>query len=98
MRALARCVRQVDALRLYQRFRQRLADEFGLEPSPALRALEGHILAQAPQLAPAEPPAPSSSTAGNVAPAITTFVGRDDDVADLVGLLERARVVTLVGV
>jgi DNA-binding SARP family transcriptional activator len=35
MRALARCGRQVDALRLYQRFRQRLADELGLEPSAA---------------------------------------------------------------
>lgn len=102
MRALARCGRQVDALRLYQRFRERLADELGLEPSASLRELEGHILTQAPHvaphLAPAEPPAPSPRAEGNLAPAITTFVGREDDVAGLVGLLERARVVTLVGV
>ncbi len=98
MRALARCGRQVDALRLYQRFRERLADELGLEPSASLRDLEGHILAQAPDVAPAEPPAPPPPAEGNLAPAITTFVGREDDVAGLVGLLTRARVVTLVGV
>src|ERR671932_229100 len=90
----ARCGRQVDALRLYQRFRQRLADELGLEPSAALRELEGDILTQAPHVA----PAPSPPTEGNLAPAITTFVGREHDVAGLVGLLERARVVSLVGV
>lgn len=98
MRALARCGRQVDALRLYQRFRERLADELGLEPSASLRDLEGHILTQAPHVVPAEPPAPSPPTEGNLAPPITTFVGREDDVAGLVGLLSGARVVTLVGV
>src|SRR5687768_15333755 len=98
MQALARRGRQVDALRLYQRFRERLADELGLEPSPSLRDLEGQILTQAPQLAPAELPAPSAPNEGNLAPAITTFVGREDDVAGLVDLLTRARVVTLVGV
>jgi predicted ATPase/DNA-binding SARP family transcriptional activator len=98
MRALARCGRQVEALRLYQRFRERLADELGLEPSASLRDLEGHILAQDSHVAPAEPPAHSPPTEGNLAPAITTFVGREDDVAGLVGLLTRARVVTLVGV
>jgi predicted ATPase/DNA-binding SARP family transcriptional activator len=98
MRALASCGRQVDALRLYQRFRERLTDECGLEPSASLRELEGHILAQAAHVAPAEPLAPSPPTEGNLAPAITTFVGREDEVAGLVGLLARARVVTLVGV
>jgi predicted ATPase/DNA-binding SARP family transcriptional activator len=98
MRALARCGRQVDALRLYQRFRERLADELGLEPSAFLRDLEGDILTQAPHVAAAETVAPSPPTEGNLAPAITTFVGREDDVAGLVDLLTRARVVTLVGV
>ena len=98
MRALARCGRQVDALRLYQRFRERLADELGLEPSAALRDLEGQILTQAPHVTLGESLAASRHTEGNIAPPITTFVGREDDVAGLVGLLERARVVTLVGV
>ena len=98
MRAFARGGRQVDALRLYQRYRERLADELGLEPSPSLRELEAQILAQAPHLAPEEPAASSPPTEGNLAPAITTFVGREDDVAGLAELLTRARVVTLVGV
>ncbi len=98
MRALARCGRQVDALRLYQRFRERLADELGLEPSASLRELEGHILTQAPHVAPGEPAVLTPPTEGNLLPAITTFVGREDDVAGLVDLLGRARVVTLVGV
>lgn len=98
MRALARCGRQVDALRLYQRFRERLGDELGLEPSASLRDLEGQILTQSPHVAPAEPVAPSPPTEGNLAPPITTFVGREDDVAGLVSLLTRARVVTLAGV
>jgi len=46
----------------------------------SLRDLEGHILTQAPHMA----SAPSSSIEGNLAPAITTFVGREDDVAALV--------------
>jgi len=98
MLALARDGRQVEALRVYQRYRERLADELGLEPSASLRELEGQILAQAPHVAAAAPAASSGPTEGNLAPAITTFVGREDDVAGLVELLTRARVVTLVGV
>ena len=97
MRALARGGRQVDALRLYQRFRQRLADELGLEPSASLRDMEGQILTHAPDVAPAEFPA-SPQAMGNLAPAITRFVGREDDLAGLADLLTRARVTTLVGV
>jgi predicted ATPase/DNA-binding SARP family transcriptional activator len=98
MRALARGGRQVDALRLYQRFRERLADELGLEPSASLRELEGQILAHAPDVTPAEPVSTPPPIDGNLVPAITTFVGREHDVAGLVDLLTRARIVTLVGV
>jgi DNA-binding SARP family transcriptional activator len=44
MLALHRSGRTVDALRTYRRTRQRLLDEFGLEPSLRLRALEMEIL------------------------------------------------------
>ncbi len=44
MRALSTAGRGTDALRSYERFRARLADELGLEPSPELRALEASIL------------------------------------------------------
>ncbi|HEV2069922.1 MAG TPA: BTAD domain-containing putative transcriptional regulator [Acidimicrobiales bacterium] len=98
MRALAACGRQVDALRLYQRYRERLVDELGIEPSAGLRDLEGDILRQAPHPGPVMPPTPSPPGEGNLVPAVTPLVGREGDVAELVALLGRARVVTLVGV
>ncbi len=98
MRALAACGRQVDALRLYQSYRERLVDEIGIEPSAGLRDLEGEILRQAPPLDPVRPPGFSPRGEGNVVPALTALVGREGDVAELVALLGRARVLTLVGV
>ena len=51
MLALYRCGRQSEALAAYRRTRSRLADEFGLDPSPELRELERQILNQHPDLA-----------------------------------------------
>ena len=53
MVALYRSGRQADALRAYQELRRTLADELGIDPSPALRELEGQILRQ--ELAGPEP-------------------------------------------
>jgi predicted ATPase len=39
----------------------------------------------------------SRRLAGNLDVPLTSFVGRDDDVRDVVGLLDRARLVTLAG-
>ena len=60
MLALYRCGRQVEALRVYRELRRLLAEEVGLEPGPALSALETAILQQSPQLEwrPAAPPEP----------------------------------------
>ena len=58
MLALYRAGRQAEALAAYQEARRALADELGIEPSPALRDLERRILQQDPTLdPPAEPPA-----------------------------------------
>jgi DNA-binding SARP family transcriptional activator len=46
MLALYRSGRQADALEVYRRTRERLVEEFGLEPTAALRDLERTILAQ----------------------------------------------------
>ena len=46
MIALYRSGRQADALRAYQELRRTLADDLGIDPSPALRELEGRILRQ----------------------------------------------------
>jgi DNA-binding SARP family transcriptional activator len=55
MVALYRMGRQAEALRAYQQLRRVLGEELGLEPTPALRALEGQILAQNPELGGTQP-------------------------------------------
>lgn len=52
MLALYRSGRQADALTAYQRLRHTLGEELGIDPSPALRDLEGAILRQDPTLDP----------------------------------------------
>jgi predicted ATPase/DNA-binding SARP family transcriptional activator len=60
MLALYRSGRQAEASDLYQRTRQRLVDELGMEPGPDLQLLLKRILQQDPGLAaaPSAPPAP----------------------------------------
>lgn len=67
MVALYRSGRQADALSAYHEGRDLLADELGIDPSPALRELEKRILCQDPALdwqptVPASPPEPVGTT------------------------------------
>jgi predicted ATPase/DNA-binding SARP family transcriptional activator len=50
MTALYRAGRQADALEVYQRMRVQLSETLGLEPGPALKALQAQILAQGEEL------------------------------------------------
>ncbi len=54
--SLYRSGRQAEALRAYTAIRDRLVDELGIDPGPALRELQARILAQDPSLAAARPP------------------------------------------
>ncbi|HSK25540.1 MAG TPA: BTAD domain-containing putative transcriptional regulator, partial [Jiangellales bacterium] len=71
VRALYRSGRQADALEVYQDFRRTLADELGLDPSPAFRELQAQVLGRSPLLdvpAPAPPrevPVASPGPAGD---------------------------------
>ncbi|MGH9010783.1 MAG: BTAD domain-containing putative transcriptional regulator, partial [Acidimicrobiia bacterium] len=63
MLALYRLGRQADALAAFQALRSCLAEELGLEPTPALVALERQILLQDPELV---PPSDQGALAGTL--------------------------------
>ena len=94
MQALYRDGRQPDALRRYDGFRRRLADELGLTPSPKLRELEMAILTQ--ELVTTRS-APDSVTGAPPPAALTSFVGRDRERIELIDLINQHRLVTLIG-
>jgi predicted ATPase/DNA-binding SARP family transcriptional activator len=88
--ALYRAERQADALAAYRRARDMLAAELGLEPGEDLRRLEQAVLRQEVLAAP--PPARH-----NLPAPLTSFLGREQDLAKLDRLLGPARLVTLTG-
>ena len=63
MLALYRCGRQAEALEVYARARAYLSRELGLEPGPALQAMQADVLAQSPALQPGGDAGPSMSDA-----------------------------------
>ena len=71
-----------------------LADELGLEPGPELRRLQEAILAHDPAIA-AVPVA--RRRRGNLPAPSTSFVGREDELGQVAGLLHEHRLVTLTG-
>ena len=94
--ALYRCGRQAEALEVYRKARETLAEDLGLDPSPALQELERAILRQEPNLA--APEAPTRSTRPLPVPP-TPLVGRRLELAAVSALFrdEGARLVTLTG-
>lgn len=94
MRAHYGAGRQAEALETYRAYRDRLADELGVDPGEELRSLEVGILRQELEGAPrggrvsAELRAPV---------AVTSFVGRETDLGAVVRQLEEARIVTITG-
>ena len=88
MLALYRCGRQAEALEAYRAARQVLVEEIGVEPSPALRDLQGAVLRQDPTL---DAPAPAELPTALDPVTATPLVGRDAELATLRERWESAR-------
>jgi predicted ATPase/DNA-binding SARP family transcriptional activator len=91
MLGLYRGGRQADALAAYRRARVMLAAELGLEPGEELRELERAVLRHE------VPPAAPDQRQHNLPARLTSFVGREDELAGVGKLLGQGRLVTLTG-
>jgi predicted ATPase/DNA-binding SARP family transcriptional activator len=100
MRALHACGRRGAALEVYEQAKERLVEQLGIDPSAELAALHLAILRAEdppPEPRPAKtepPPAPGHT---NLRTELTSFVGRDAELAHVAGLLAAYRLITLTG-
>ncbi|MEU8652057.1 BTAD domain-containing putative transcriptional regulator [Streptomyces sp. NPDC048737] len=94
MRALVAAGRNSEALLVYQRAREALADALGVDPSPELAALHvGLLRGELGQgLRQRE-----AGRRTNLRAELTTFVGKDADVAAVRGLVAEHRLTTVIG-
>ena len=90
MRALAATGRDTEALLVYQRTREALADELGVDPSPELSAVHVALLR-------GEPRRQEETRKTNLRAELTSFIGKDADVAAVGELVAGHRLTTLIG-
>ncbi|MET7341561.1 BTAD domain-containing putative transcriptional regulator [Streptomyces sp. NPDC005547] len=96
LRALRDAGRTAQALAAYDEVRTLIADRLGTDPGAELTTLYGELLRQEPAPpAPVKPSAPAPL--GNLRARLTSFVGREPEMAALRDDLSRGRLVTLLG-
>jgi len=95
MRALVATGRDTEALLVYQRTRETLADELGVDPSLELSAL--HVALLRGELGRREDSAGQTGRKTNLRAELTSFVGKDADVAAVRELIAGHRLTTLIG-
>ncbi|MGA9596889.1 MAG: BTAD domain-containing putative transcriptional regulator, partial [Acidimicrobiia bacterium] len=91
--ALYRSGRQSEALREYQALRKQLGEELGIEPNEAIRDLEERILIHDPTLGTQS----SLATPHNLPETTTSFIGRLEDVREIVQRFTETRLITVTG-
>jgi predicted ATPase/DNA-binding SARP family transcriptional activator len=92
MRALYATGRPAEALDVFERARERLADELGADPSAELAELHLQILRQS--AAPAER---AERRRSNLKAQLTSFIGREADLDALTEAVAASRLVTVTG-
>ncbi|GIF06640.1 AfsR/SARP family transcriptional regulator [Actinoplanes siamensis] len=103
MDTLAAQGRQADALALYERVRAEIADRLGADPGAALREKHLALLRGVERDGPAQGrpatgvPAQGSPAASNLPEPLTSFIGREADLARVDDLLAGGRLITVLG-
>lgn len=97
MLALYRSGRQAEASNAYQRIRERLVEEQGMEPGASLQTLLKRILRQDAKLTIVNTARRPADPGHNLPVALTSLIGRASDIESVCGLVRRDRLVTLVG-
>ena len=97
LRVLATEGRRSAALQRYERARDDLRSAYGTDPDPETRQLYRELLVGSADTGTTEPGDTLPAGGHNLPPAVTSFVGRDRELAQVRRLLQRTQLLTLTG-